>query len=217
MAAPETCCRRRKAMCIYLIRHAETALNAARVVQPADTPLSVRGLLQADAVAARVAQLGAAAIVASPLARAWTTAQAIGVATSLPVAPLALLEERNFGDWRGRPYAALAGDVIDARDAPPGGEAMAEFEARVARALAAIVALRATLGGPLAVVTHGLVIHTLLARHLALPAGSAAPARIFNTSLTIAAAHRPHAVTLLACTRHLVGALRDDPQALSGG
>ncbi len=204
-------------MSIYLIRHAETALNAARVMQPADTLLSALGLLQADAVAARVAQLGVVAIVASPLARAWRTAEAIGVVTTLPVARLTLLEERNFGDWRGRPYDALGTGAVGALDAPPGGEAMAAFEARVAQAFAAIVALRATLDGPLAIVTHGLVIHTLMARHLALPVGSLAPRRIANTSLTIASALRPHEVTLLDCTRHLAGVLRDDASSLSGG
>ena len=204
-------------MSLFLIRHGETALNAARVMQPADTPLSARGLLQADAVAARVAQLGVAAIVASPLARAWTTAETIGAATALPVARLALLEERNFGDWCGLPYDALGSDVIGASDAPPGGEAMATFEARVAQAFAAIVALRATLDGPLAVVTHGLVIHTLVTRHLTLLVGSKAPIRIANTSLTIASALRPHEATLIDCTRHLVGSLRDDASSLSGG
>lgn len=204
-------------MSLYLIRHGETELNAARVMQPADTPLSARGLQQADAIAERVAQLGVAAIVASPLARAWATADAISAAATLPVARLALLEERNFGDWRGRSYDALGSDAIGAIDAPPGGEAMADFVARVAQAFAAIVALRATLGGPLAVVTHGLVIQALVTRHLTRPAGSAAPSRIANTSLTIASALPPHEITLFDCTRHLVATLRDDARGLSGG
>lgn len=204
-------------MSLYLIRHGETALNAARVLQPLDTPLSLRGLQQADAIAARVAQLGAAAIVASPLARAWRTAEAIGSATGLPVARSALLEERNFGAWRGLPYDALGAGAIATPDAPPGGESMAAFEARVAQAFAALVALRATLDGPLAIVTHGLVIRALILHHLVLPAGSALPMRIANTSLTIAAPRRPHEVTLLDCTRHLAGGLRDDAHALSGG
>lgn len=203
-------------MSLYLIRHGETALNAARVVQPVDTPLSARGLQQADALAARIGQLGAAAIVASPLPRALRTAHAIGAACGLPVAQSELLEERNFGAWRGLPYDALGPGAIATPDAPPGGESMAAFEARVARAFDAIVALRATLGGPLAVVTHGLVVRTLVARHLALPAGTTLPARIGNASLTIAAAQPPHAVTLLDCTLHLAGALSDDASGLSG-
>ena len=34
-------------MTLLLIRHGETALNVARVLQPADTPLSARGVAQA--------------------------------------------------------------------------------------------------------------------------------------------------------------------------
>jgi broad specificity phosphatase PhoE len=40
---------------IILIRHGETASNAARVLQFPDTPLSERGLAQARAVAKRFA------------------------------------------------------------------------------------------------------------------------------------------------------------------
>ncbi len=173
-------------MSLVLIRHGETALNAARVMQPADTPLSDRGLRQADALAKRVAQLGVAGIVASPLPRAWRTAEAIAATTGLPITPLALLEERNFGDLRGLRYDALGIGALTSNDAPPGGESMMDFETRVAQAFAAVLALRATLGGPLAIVTHGLVIRGLLTRHLALPQGAALPARIANTSITMA-------------------------------
>jgi broad specificity phosphatase PhoE len=204
-------------MPLVLIRHGETALNAARVVQPADTPLSERGLRQAQALAKRVAQLGVTGIVASPLPRAWQTAVAIGATTGLPIRPLALLEERNFGDLRGLPYDSLGIGALSSNDAPPGGESMPDFETRVAQAFAAILALRATLGGPLAVVTHGLVIRALIGRHLALPQRAVLPARIANTSITLALALPPHAVSLHDCTRHLVGDLREDAKSLSGG
>ena len=43
---------------LHLIRHGETSLNVARVLQPADTPLSARGHAQAVAeVLAYVYQL----------------------------------------------------------------------------------------------------------------------------------------------------------------
>ena len=38
-------------MNLLLIRHGETALNVPRVLQPADTPLSARGMAQAEALA----------------------------------------------------------------------------------------------------------------------------------------------------------------------
>lgn len=204
-------------MSLVLIRHGETALNAARVMQPADTPLSDRGLRQAGALAKRVARLGVAGIVASPLPRAWQTAEAIAAATGRPITRQALLEERNFGELRGLPYDTLGLGALTSSDAPPGGESMIAFETRVTQAFAAILALRATLNGPLAVITHGLVIRALIARHLALPHGTALPARIANTSITLAAALPPHDVSLLDCTRHLDSDLRDDAASLSGG
>ena len=76
-------------MTLLLIRHGETALNAARVLQPADTPLSARGAAQAEALAGRLAAWrgaprepgGAplAGILSSDLPRALATAEAIGV------------------------------------------------------------------------------------------------------------------------------------------
>ncbi|HEY9065800.1 MAG TPA: histidine phosphatase family protein, partial [Burkholderiaceae bacterium] len=41
-------------MSLLLVRHGETALNATRVLQPADTPLSARGIAQAEAIARRL-------------------------------------------------------------------------------------------------------------------------------------------------------------------
>ena len=43
---------------IYLIRHGETALNANRTLQPAATPLSERGLAQAQRLAERLRPVG---------------------------------------------------------------------------------------------------------------------------------------------------------------
>ena len=48
----------RVSLVIYLIRHGETASNEQRVVQRSDTPLSARGALQAERLAARLADVG---------------------------------------------------------------------------------------------------------------------------------------------------------------
>ena len=42
-------------MRLYLVRHAESVLNATRVVQPPDTPLSEIGRAQAERIGARLA------------------------------------------------------------------------------------------------------------------------------------------------------------------
>jgi len=129
----------------------------------------------------------------------------------------ALLHERNFGDLRGQPYDALGFNPLTLSEAPPGGESAEGFVQRVAQAFAHVVALRNSLGGPLAVVTHGLVIRALLARHVQLPPGSELPLRVGNTSVSVIAAEPPHAVEVLDSTSHLDDHNRHDVQSLSGG
>jgi len=204
-------------MSIFLVRHGETALNVARVLQPADTPLSPTGVAQAQAVARRLARLGVSAILSSDLPRAWQTARAIADATGAPVTPTPLLHERNFGELRGQPYDALGFNPLATDDAPPGGESTNDFHRRVAQAFEQLVAMRSGLPGNLAVVTHGLVIRALLANHLPAVEGGTALLKVGNTSVTVCGATAPHAVELLDCTRHLDDAIAHDGRSLSGG
>lgn len=204
-------------MSLLIVRHGETALNAARILQPADTALSARGLAQAEALARRIASLGAVAVVSSDLPRALRTAEAIAAVIGAPVEVTPLLQERNYGALRGLPYDALPRDPLTMREAPPQGESAEAFEHRVALAFAHVARRRAALAGNLVVVTHGLVVREIIARHLHVPPGLEVPARLSNTGLSIAEAQPPHRATLLDCTRHLDAALGDDAAALSGG
>lgn len=208
-------------MTLLLIRHGETLLNVARVLQPADTPLSARGIAQAEALAQRLATMKVRAIVSSDLPRALRTAEAIAAATGAEIETTPLLQERNFGDWRGRPYDGMAVDPLTMAAAPANGESASAFAQRVAAAFALVVARRAAMAGDpgdtLAVVTHGLVIRALLATHVQLDAGLPQPTHLGNTSLSIVDASTPHRVGLLNCTRHLDAVAGDDARALSGG
>lgn len=203
-------------MPLYLIRHGETALNAARVLQPADTPLSERGLAQAAAVARRMTAEPLAGIVASDMPRAAQTAEAVARTTGLPVRHDPLLRERSFGDLRGRSYDSLGFDPMAPDYTPPAGESWDDFALRVAEALEALRRHRAEIGGPIAVVTHGLVIRVLLDRHARLPEGLAEAGPLANTSLSIVESTPPHAVRLINCTRHLDAGIDDDGRGLSG-
>jgi len=205
-------------MSIFLIRHGETALNVARVLQPADTPLSARGIAQAEALAKRLATLDVTAIISSDLPRALRTAQAIAAATGAPIETTPLLQERNFGDWRGQPYDVMAINPLTMQEAPPGGESVATFEERVAQAFAHIVRVRSTMSsGNLAVVTHGLVLHAMLAAHVRLAADMIQPGQMENTSVSIIDAQSPHLASVINCVVHLEGETRADPHGLSGG
>jgi len=204
-------------MAIFLIRHGETASNAARIVQTPEVPLSARGVAQAEQLGRRLAGLGVGAIVSSDLRRAVMTAERVQAFTGAPITLDAGLQERNFGDLRGRSYDSLGFDPLTLDAAPPGGESAAAFRARVARAFAHVVALRGELQGDLVVVTHGLVIGAMLAAHARLGAGIPMPERLGNASLTILDPSPPHTVSLLDHTAHLDAVAADDPQSLSGG
>ncbi len=204
-------------MTLPLIRHGETALNVARVLQPASTPLSARGIAQAEALASRLASMNVGAIISSDLPRALRTAQAIAAATGAAIETTALLQERNFGNWRGQPYDAMPINPLTMQEAPPGGESAADFARRVASAFAHLVQRQAEIGLRLAVVTHGMLLRVLLGAHVRLPEGVALPTHFGNTGLSIVDARAPHAASLVNCTAHLGDSARDDAHALSGG
>jgi 2,3-bisphosphoglycerate-dependent phosphoglycerate mutase len=190
---------------IFLIRHGETHGNAARIVQVPDIPLSPRGLEQAARLAQRLAREGIARILASDLARARATAEALHRATGAPLTFEPLLHERSFGDIRGTAHADLGFDMFAPDYAPPNGETWDVFHARVDRAWARVREVAAATDGHLAVVTHGLVCRSLAARHLCLPDGVVAPERWENTSVTIVDGAAPWRVSLMNCIAHLDG------------
>jgi len=192
------------AMSILLVRHGETASNAARILQTPDIPLSERGLAQAERVAARLAALGAAEIVSSDYERARMTAERVQRATGAPLELWPELRERNFGDLRGRAYADLGFDPFAADYAPPGGESWDQFHGRAARAWVRVLERARGLSGNLVVVSHGLVCRAFTEREIGL-GGLEAPMAWPNTSLTIIASDPPPSVELLNCTEHLSG------------
>jgi 2,3-bisphosphoglycerate-dependent phosphoglycerate mutase len=190
-------------MAMFLIRHGETIGNASRIVQRPDSPLSPRGIAQAERLARRLAPQGIARIVSSDLTRARITAERLQRLTGVPLSVEPFLQERNFGDLRGTPYGELGFDMFAPAYAPPNGETWEVFHARVDAAWERLQELAEATDGHLAVVTHGLVCRSLAARHLILPAGEAAPVRWENASLTIIDGPAPWRVRLLNCTAHL--------------
>ncbi len=188
---------------LFLIRHGETEGNASRIVQRPDSPLSARGVAQAERLARRLAAERIAHIVSSDLVRAIATAEHVQRATGARLTLDPLLEERNFGDVRGTPYAELGIDLFAPEFAPPNGESWPVFHARVDRAWARVQQWLADTDGDLAVVTHGLVCRSLASRHLVLTDGVLAPERWANTSVTIVDCPAPWRVRLLNCVAHL--------------
>ncbi|MCP5150092.1 MAG: histidine phosphatase family protein [Ectothiorhodospiraceae bacterium] len=192
-------------MRIFLVRHGETDGNAERVVQVPETPLNPRGHEQARRVAARLRAVGLRHVLSSDYARAYLTAHAIHQASGAPLRVETLLRERHFGIHRGVRYSDLDVDLFAPDYAPPGGESVAMFDARVARAWAAVTAFATSVGEPVAVVSHAMVCRAMVEQHVERP--DAEPIRWVNTAVAEIrpperAGGRWSAVTV-ACSAHL--------------
>lgn len=197
-------------MTILLVRHGETDGNAARILQRPEVPLNERGMRQAGQLARRLLAHGFVHVLCSNLLRARMTAAPLAAGSASAIEESPLLQERNFGDLRGMPYAALAENPFGPDFAPPNGEDWPAFHARVADAFAFIVKRRCSVKGVLVVVTHALVCRALVERHALLPEGIAAPERFDNTGVTVLHEDAPHSVSLINCTQHLVTSLEMD-------
>ena len=108
---------------VVVLRHGETDHNAARIWQGhLDTPLSRRGVEQADAVGPAIAALSPQRIVSSDLARARLTAESVGRATGIPVSLDPRLREIDVGAWQGMAAADVATQWPDVQAALARGE-----------------------------------------------------------------------------------------------
>jgi broad specificity phosphatase PhoE len=126
---------------IVVVRHGRTEQNRRGVLLGhADPALDATGRDQAAALAAAIPAMFdgrvPVAVVASPLRRTMETAAAIAAPLGLSVERDSRLIEMDYGEWDEQPLADLAPDVwVQWREDPdfraPGGESLAEVQARV--------------------------------------------------------------------------------------
>jgi len=151
---------------ICLVRHGETEWNAERRIQgQIDIGLNATGVRQAEAAGRWLKTAGIAALYASDLKRAWTTAQAIGAALGLVPQAAPELRERRYGIFEGLTYAEAQARhpagyaAFEGRNAAydfENGESLQTMFARVTGKLQAIAAAHP--GGNVVVVLHGGVL-----------------------------------------------------------
>lgn len=144
------------------VRHGESTWNRAGVMQgqthwPA---LTSRGSRQAHTAADELLGCGPVRIVSSDLRRAAETAHIIGTRLALPVEFTALLRERCWGVFEGRPAAEgrRTEAALKADQPVPHGESRDDVAARLRRLAPSLT----TADGPTVVVTHGDVIRAAL-------------------------------------------------------
>lgn len=88
---------------IYLVRHAQTALNAeGRLRGLADPQLDDVGIAEAERLAAVLAAKGAGIVISSPLQRARRTAEIIARAAGIPTEVDDRFNDRDYGPQTGR-------------------------------------------------------------------------------------------------------------------
>ena len=211
---------------VILIRHGESNATVQRIVggPRACTGLSDLGRRQTASLAERLARTGeirADVLIASTYRRAVETAELIRPA----LGELSLMQVHDVGehfpgaevdgitfeeyaarygasDWNGDPHSAGF----------PGGETIAEFQHRVARAMAGIV--REHAGRTIVVICHGGVIDAVMRRFLQAPPTGLFEVHTLNTSITEFLLVEPNRWRLLRYNdaAHLDGLPRETPR-----
>lgn len=178
---------------LLLARHGQSVSNAVRRFQGAqDVALSPLGVRQAEALGLAVGRRPIAHVYASPLERARRTAEIALTGLDLPITMIDDLRELSLGEWEGctveeirtrpgDPYAQWVRDPVQCL--PPGGEPLADVQARVVQAVERIAAAHPN-GDDVLIVSHGGVISALLAHWLGLPLSSIWRIAVANCSLS---------------------------------
>jgi probable phosphoglycerate mutase len=174
---------------LLLLRHGQTELSVQRRYSGRGNPaLTAAGRQQARSAAGYLAERGGiAAVISSPLQRAYDTAAAAAKALGLDMTVDDDLIETDFGAWEGLTFAEAAERdpelhrrwLRDTSATPPDGESFDDVRVRVRRARERIIAEHQ--GATVLVVSHVTPIKMLL--QLALDAG---PGILYRLHLDLA-------------------------------
>lgn len=162
-----------------LVRHAaHDLLGRVLVGRSPGVPLSGAGRQQASRLGRTFQSsgqnAGISAVQSSPRLRAIQTASAIATQCGLDVEVKPELDEIDFADWNGRAFDELSGNpewnrwnAERSQARPPGGESMAEAQARILSHLSTV----RTAGhcARIVMVTHAEIIRAAALHCMALP------------------------------------------------
>ncbi len=156
---------------LYMIRHGESQANEKNVFLGfTDLDLTEKGKEQAKKTAAYLQNVGADAVYASDLLRAYHTAEATATLVGLPVQKTAGLREIFAGEWENQSFDDLEKRYAESygvwiRDiglsCPDGGESVEKLQQRVVAELESIA--KANEGKTVLVFTHATPIRCFAA------------------------------------------------------
>ncbi|WP_184319424.1 histidine phosphatase family protein [Geobacillus subterraneus] len=179
---------------LYLTRHGETKWNVEKRMQGwQDSPLTEKGRQDAKRLGKRLEAVELTAIYASTSGRALETAELVCGARLVPLYQDEQLREMHLGDWEGKTH-----DEIRQMDpvlfdhfwnaphlyAPRCGERFFDVQQRALAAVRRIIARHE--GETVLVVTHGVVLKTLIAAFKGVPLNELwAPPYVHGASVTV--------------------------------
>ncbi len=179
---------------LYLVRHGETESNKQKRYQGwTESPLSEKGLRQAENAGLFLSRMEVSAVYSSDLNRAVNTAQVIGAARGLKPKVTPLLREIHFGEWEGLTFEEIEkswGHQISSwlddpfHKAAPGGETLEKVCQRMRIFLEEVSGIHQD-GDRLVAVSHGGSIRALLYNLLSLDLPSFWEIRIDNASISL--------------------------------
>lgn len=162
---------------VYLIRHAENDFVGKKLAGwLPGVNLNARGLEQAAALAAAMAEIRLKAIYSSPLERAQQTAAPLAAAKKLAMETRADLGELRVGTWEGKTLKALRRRKLwplvqfaPSRVRFPEGESFAEAQTRIIGDIEQLRARHSSPQAAIACVSHADMIKLAIAYYLGLP------------------------------------------------
>lgn len=167
-------------MRLWLVRHGETEANVAGLYSGhAPTPLTERGIAQAQSLSGLLRYVPFDNVLCSELERARHTTQLILAEREVPVRNMPELNEMFFGDWEMRHHRDLAREDAEnyavwcndwQNATPTNGEGFQAFSQRVERFIAQLADYKDSQN--LLVVSHQGVLSVLVARLLSMPAAA---------------------------------------------
>lgn len=132
---------------LLLARHGETVWNVEKRLQGQDdSQLTDKGVVQAKQLADKIAAQNISRVFSSTLGRAQATADITTTHTAFKFQTMQGLEERSFGQWQGKHFAALTNQPYYQEifhqvttHTPPQGESAKQVATRFKKALKRIL------------------------------------------------------------------------------